>query len=170
MLWTLRDIGSGAMRPPRYWQQRYEPSAILATVLWTLFDDASSDVVNNANTMAFLQREWGNSVQPYKKPTQVTPISAVRLKIHVVSKFVLSAITNMQLCVVNERSLTNLIPALQIRFWIANSCTTWRGIFKGLSQDGGWEYFSNNLRVCLFNKGLSNEPHFGQIHFAGQYI
>ena len=65
---------------------------------------------------------------------------------------------------------TNFIPALAIRFRIANSCTTWSEIFKGLSQDGGQADFSKNLRTSLFNKGLSNEPNFGRIHLVGQHL
>jgi hypothetical protein len=65
----------------------------------------------------------------------------------------------------------NFIHALAIRFRIANSCTTWsEEIFKGLSQDGGRADFSKNLRASIFNKGLSNEPNFGRIHLAGQYL
>jgi hypothetical protein len=36
----------------------------------------------------------------------------------------------------------NLTPTLAIRFQIAKSCMMWRGISKGLSQDGGRPYFS----------------------------
>jgi hypothetical protein len=28
--WTLRDIGNGAMNPPRYWQERYEPCTMMS--------------------------------------------------------------------------------------------------------------------------------------------
>ncbi len=64
----------------------------------------------------------------------------------------------------------NFIPALAIRFRITNSCIRWRGIFKRLSQDGGRADFSKNLLASLFNKDLSKEPNFGQIHLAGQYL
>jgi hypothetical protein len=30
--------------------------------------------------------------------------------------------------------------------------------------------FSKNLRISLFNKYISNEPIFGRIHLAGQYL
>ncbi len=30
--------------------------------------------------------------------------------------------------------------------------------------------FSKNLRASLFNDNLSNEPNFGRIHPAGQYL
>jgi hypothetical protein len=44
-------------------------------------------------------------------------------------------------------------------------------VFKGLSQDGGQEDFSENLFCAsLINKDLSNETNFGQIHLAGQYL
>jgi hypothetical protein len=36
-----------------------------------------------------------------------------------------------------------------IRILLANSCTRWRGTFKGLSQDGGLTDFSKNLRASL---------------------
>jgi hypothetical protein len=45
-----------------------------------------------------------------------------------------------------------------------------RMLFKGLSQDGVQADFSKNLRAYLFNKGLSNEPIFSRIHFAGLYL
>ncbi len=35
---------------------------------------------------------------------------------------------------------------------------------------GGWLIFLKNLRDTTFNKDLSNEPKFGQIHLAGQYL
>jgi hypothetical protein len=61
----------------------------------------------------------------------------------------------------------NFIPASGIHFQIANSCTRQRGIFTGLSQDGGLADFSTDLRASLCNKGLSNEPKkFGGIHIA----
>jgi len=41
---------------------------------------------------------------------------------------------------------------------------------KGLSQDGGWVDFHKNLCASLFNKYLSNEPNFSQIHLANQYL
>jgi len=41
---------------------------------------------------------------------------------------------------------------------------------KGLSQDGGWADFHKNLCASLFNKYLSNEPYFSQIHLANQYL
>jgi hypothetical protein len=62
----------------------------------------------------------------------------------------------------------NFIPDLEIRFLIAKGRSRCCRIFKGLSQDGGWADFSKNVRASLFNKGLSNEPNFGQIHLAGQ--
>jgi hypothetical protein len=64
----------------------------------------------------------------------------------------------------------NFIPALGIRFRIANSCMMWRGMFKGLSQDEGRADFSKNLRASLLNKGLLNEPNFGRIHLAKHYL
>jgi hypothetical protein len=50
-----------------------------------------------------------------------------------------------------------------IKYPMTNYCIRWRGIFKGLSEDGGWEDSS-------FNKGLSNEPNFGRIFLAEQYL
>ncbi len=64
----------------------------------------------------------------------------------------------------------NFIPALAIRFRIANSCTRWRGIIKGLSQDGGRADCFKNLLASLISKDLSKEPNFSQIHLAGQYL
>ncbi len=48
----------------------------------------------------------------------------------------------------------NFMPALGIRILIANSCARWRGISKGVSQNGAF----------TFNKELSNETTFSQIH------
>ncbi len=45
----------------------------------------------------------------------------------------------------------NLIVVLAIRIQTANSCTRWRGIFKGLSQNGGQADFSKCLRASLFS-------------------
>ncbi len=42
--------------------------------------------------------------------------------------------------------------------------------FKGLAQSGGREDFSKNLCASLFYKGLLNEPNFGRVHLAGQYL
>jgi hypothetical protein len=39
----------------------------------------------------------------------------------------------------------NFIPGLAIRFQISNSCMSWRGIFQGLSQDGGRPDFSKSF-------------------------
>jgi hypothetical protein len=52
----------------------------------------------------------------------------------------------------------NFMSLLGIRFRIANNCTRWREIFKGLSQDGGQADFSENLRASRLYNGLSNEP------------
>jgi hypothetical protein len=62
------------------------------------------------------------------------------------------------------------MSASGIRTLIANSCTRWHGIFKGLSQDGGRADFSKALLAFLFNNDLSNEPSFTKIHLLGQYI
>jgi hypothetical protein len=42
--------------------------------------------------------------------------------------------------------------------------------FKGLSLDGGRADFLKTCRDVSFNKDLSNEPTFGRIHLAGQYL
>ncbi len=41
---------------------------------------------------------------------------------------------------------------------------------KGLSEDGGRADFLKTYRASLFNEDLSNEPNFGRIHLAGQYL
>ncbi len=69
-----------------------------------------------------------------------------------------------------NRSGVRLSAHLAIESLIANYCMSWRGIFKGLSQDGGWADFSKNLCDTSFYKDLSNEPNFGLIHLAGQYL
>jgi hypothetical protein len=51
-----------------------------------------------------------------------------------------------------SRSGVRLSAHLAIESLIANYCMSWRGIFKGLSQDGGWADFSKNLRDTSFYK------------------
>jgi hypothetical protein len=41
---------------------------------------------------------------------------------------------------------------------------------KGLALDGGRANFLKSRRDVSFKKGLSNEPTFGLIHLAGQYL
>ncbi len=60
----LLFVGNGAMNS----------SAILATAQWTL----PWWRLYKENGVAALQREWGTSVQPLKKPTQVPPIPTAR--------------------------------------------------------------------------------------------
>ncbi len=35
---------------------------------------------------------------------------------------------------------------------------------------GGERIFLKTFRASLFNEDLSNEPNFGRIHLAGQYL
>ncbi len=44
------------------------------------------------------------------------------------------------------------------------------GKLRGLSQDRGRAKFAENLRASSFQKDLSNETTFGQIHLDGQYL
>jgi hypothetical protein len=46
----------------------------------------------------------------------------------------------------------------------------WRCNFKELSQDGGRVDLAKKLCASLFYDDLSNEPNFGEIHLAGQYL
>ncbi len=111
---------------------------------WKLHDDAFSNVETSAYTLAALQREWGSSGQPLKKPPDrnaAYPYRSMYFHFHVT-----------------------------ICFQIANSCTRWRCNFKGLSQHGGRADFSKNLRASLFNNDLSNEPNICRNHLAGQYL
>jgi hypothetical protein len=64
----------------------------------------------------------------------------------------------------------NFIPGMAIHLRISNSFTRWRGILKGLSQDGGQADYSKNLSASFFNKGLTNEPNLGRIHLVEQYL
>ncbi len=41
---------------------------------------------------------------------------------------------------------------------------------KSFHRMGDVRIFSKNLRASLFNDDLSNEPNFGRIHLAGQYL
>ncbi len=79
------------------------------------------------------------------------------------SKFVLSAVANSCMWSIKGRG-----QSCVRRF----SSTRWRGNLKGLSQDAGRVDFCKNLlaSLCMYNKGLSNEPNFGRIHLAGQYL
>jgi hypothetical protein len=54
------------------------------------------------------------------------------------------------------------IPTLGVRILRANSCPRWRGIFKGLSQEGGRNNFSENLHASPFTKDLSNKATFAR--------
>jgi hypothetical protein len=53
---------------------------------------------------------------------------------------------------------------------MGNYSTRWRHCFRGLSLDGGRADFSKKPHDASFNKDLSNEPTFGQIRLAGQYL
>jgi hypothetical protein len=74
------------------------------------------------------------------------------------TKFVHSTFVNP--CTIsNQRrsqSSVRLAVHLAIESLLANYFIRWRGIFKGLSQDGGRADFSNK-------QDLSNEPTFGLI-------
>jgi hypothetical protein len=41
---------------------------------------------------------------------------------------------------------------------------------KGSRRMGGGRIFRKTFRTYLFNEDLSNEPNFGKIHLAGQYL
>ncbi len=41
---------------------------------------------------------------------------------------------------------------------------------KGSHSMGDWRIFLKSRRDVSFKKGLSNEPTFGLIHLAGQYL
>jgi hypothetical protein len=59
-------------------------------------------------------------------------------------------IASLRHCI-KKRPQTELCAPMGISILLANSCTRWRGIFKGLSHDGGPTDFSENLRALLFN-------------------
>jgi hypothetical protein len=71
---------------------------------------------------------------------------------------------------VKQKAHLELSAPLAISFLIANYCMGWRCNYQGLSQDEGLADFSKNLRASLFNKYLANDPTFGQIYLAGQYL
>jgi hypothetical protein len=52
----------------------------------------------------------------------------------------------------------NFMPALRIRILISNSCTRWRGIFKGISHGWGQADFSENLCASPINKEIPMGP------------
>ncbi len=66
----------------------------------------------------------------------------------------------------SETGANSQTAHLAIKCLMANYCIRWRGVFKGLSQDG--RIFLKNCRASSFNKDLSNEPNFSRIHLAGQ--
>jgi hypothetical protein len=70
---------------------------------------------------------------------------------------------------VKQKPQLKLCVLLTIWFQIANYCTRWRCTFNGL-QDGRRAKFAGNLRTSPFNKDLSNETAFSQIHLNGQYL
>ncbi len=41
---------------------------------------------------------------------------------------------------------------------------------KGSQRMGGGQIFLKTFRTSLFNDDLSNEPNFGLIHLAGEYL
>ncbi len=59
-------------------------------------------------------------------------------------------------------AFAHLLPNCQLLYE-----TAWN--LKG-SQKMGDGHILKNLRNCSFNKDLSNEPNFGQIHIAAQYL
>ncbi len=68
-----------------------------------------------------------------------------------------------------SRAGQHLTAHLAVKCLKANYCIRWRGLFKGLSRDGGRAEFSKRPPRFLFDDDLSNEPNFGRIHLAGQY-
>jgi hypothetical protein len=58
--------------------------------------------------------------------------------------------------------------ALNFFFFQLSKCAM--NISAGLSEVGGRADFLKDRRASLFNDSLSNEPNFGRIHRAGQYI
>jgi hypothetical protein len=70
------------------------------------------------------------------------------------TQFVHSAVANCFIYVVNKTPRTELCAKMAFRFQIANSCSRWHGIFKGLSQYGERADFSINLRASLLNLGF----------------
>jgi len=76
-----------------------------------------------------MQREWGTSVQPLKKPT---------------------ANRNKYSSVAYPYGVMNFMPALAICFQIANQKQVGALNFKGRSQNGGLTDFSENLGASLF--------------------
>ncbi len=66
------------MNPPRKWQQRYEPCAMVPVVM--------------LGPVRLFKETRENSVQPLKKLAQVPTIPTARLETN--SEFVLSAIAN----------------------------------------------------------------------------
>jgi hypothetical protein len=123
-VWTLCDIVNGAMNTPRYWQQR---------------DDACSHVGTSVNTL--VASEWGNSVQPMKKPAQMPPILQ------------------------GDEWIS--FPRWECVFEMP---TALRGGAESLKGSHRMLDFSKNPRAYLFIKGLLNEPNFSRIHLTGQYL
>ncbi len=53
---------------------------------------------------------------------------------------------------------------------VCANCTRWRGIFEGLSKDGGRKKLDKILHAYLFNEGPSIDATFSRIHLKGQYL
>ena len=47
---------------------------------------------------------------------------------------------------------------------------SWRGVFKDLSQPGGWTDSADNLRAYPFKDDLSIDTSFRQIYLDGHYL
>ena len=66
-----------------------------------------------------------------------------------------------------RRSDVRFTALLAVECLMANY---WRGYLKGSHRMGDGWIFLKNVRDNSFNKDLSNEPNFGLIHLAGQYL
>ncbi len=139
-----------------------ENMQLLAVVLWTNLEPVANGAVNflGFRIISFINGKSCYELSALLKIARKMPSAALwPVRIH------------------NILSIPRVRPALlicyaqlAIRNLIANSCMRWRGIFKGLSQDGGLADFSKNLCASSFNKDLLNDITFSQIHVAGQYL
>jgi hypothetical protein len=70
----------------------------------------------------------------------------------------------------NFTKYVDLCALLEIKLPIANICTRWRGVFKGLSQHGKQANFVTIFLAAPFEKNLPIYNIFCDIYLARQYF
>jgi hypothetical protein len=69
-----------------------------------------------------------------------------------------------------SQSGVRITTQLTIRYFLVSYCTDGAVTLKGFQRNGDGQIFLKTLGASLFNDDLSNEPDFGRIHLAGQWL